>query len=563
MRLSPSSVSRFTIAITVRQADLPRWVRDIVSGLREDGHTVRVIMPLVMDRGASLLWDPPSRFLSFAWEYRLYRVLERRAGPPSVDLDALDAAAERAEIALPGARIPCDILIDLAVGGDIRTEASRLGVLRVELGTGRSVNERLFDLASSETALRSRACLTRKDGSRAVLGEAWAPAHPFSLDRSLYRCRARIAPMVRKAVNGLASAGNTADRPLAECPPDAPLVLAADVRRYFRPVATKLLLRALGSAATRFAEKLLYRHQWALVLAREDSRMRQQVIVPPADRFWADPFPYFRNGSLWLFFEEQLFGAPHARLACAKVDDEGGIEAPRPILELPYHLSYPYLVERDGELFMIPESHQNKTIDLYRCVDFPTGWEKFATLIEGLECADTSVVHRPDGWWLFTSSRSAGSSLNEELYVFHADDLLSGEWTPHHSNPILSDVRSSRCAGRIYEMDGRLFRPSQDCAGGYGKAVVINEIVELDEWHYREVPRVSIPASAIRGLVTLHTYNAHGGAVVVDGQLRRARLWVDGAKRLGKLGMTLMPGTRLSRGADISLLRVLAAGYYD
>lgn len=116
---------------------------------------------------------------------------------------------------------------------------------------------------------------------------------------------------------------------------------------------------------------------------------------------------------------------------------------------------------------------------------------------------------------MFVNIAEAGGSENDELFLFHADSPL-GPFAPHPQNPIVSDVRHARPAGRIFTRAGRLIRPSQDCAGGYGRAVVFNEILDLDPEHYREqcIGRLAPPfADARRGY---HTYASLGNLEIVD-----------------------------------------------
>ena len=63
-----------------------------------------------------------------------------------------------------------------------------------------------------------------------------------------------------------------------------------------------------------------------------------------------------------------------------------------PVIEEPYHLSYPFLFEFEGELYMIPEKARATRVDLYRCVAFPYQWELVKTLIEGFALADSTLV---------------------------------------------------------------------------------------------------------------------------------------------------------------------------
>lgn len=39
---------------------------------------------------------------------------------------------------------------------------------------------------------------------------------------------------------------------------------------------------------------------------------------------------------------------------------------------------------------MVPESSANKTIELWKCTDFPLKWEKYSNLIENIEAVDST-----------------------------------------------------------------------------------------------------------------------------------------------------------------------------
>ena len=44
--------------------------------------------------------------------------------------------------------------------------------------------------------------------------------------------------------------------------------------------------------------------------------------------------------------------------------------------------------------------------------------------------------------------------LHNELYLFYSDNLLSQNWKSHPMNPVISDVKRARPAGKILELNG-------------------------------------------------------------------------------------------------------------
>ena len=114
------------------------------------------------------------------------------------------------------------------------------------------------------------------------------------------------------------------------------------------------------------------------------------------------------------------------------------------VLERDYHLSYPYLIEEGGELYMVPESARHQSVEVYRCVDFPLRWKLERTLLDGLRLVDATLHRGPDRWWMFANAAASGSRVfDDELHLFHAEHLL-GDWRPHRRNPVKSDARCAR-----------------------------------------------------------------------------------------------------------------------
>jgi hypothetical protein len=193
------------------------------------------------------------------------------------------------------------------------------------------------------------------------------------------------------------------------------------------------------------------------------------------------------------------------------------------VLERPYHLSYPFLVQEAGELYLIPESAQSGAVELYRCVDFPLRWRLEKVLIGGVRLVDATLHRAADRWWMFANAAAPGSRVfDDELHLYSAASL-AGEWRPHPANPVKSDARSARPAGRLYSQDGALYRPAQICVPLYGAGISLNRVLRLgaSEYAERQVSRI-LPATG-RGILGIHTVNRAGDLTVVDAFTRRLR----------------------------------------
>lgn len=248
-----------------------------------------------------------------------------------------------------------------------------------------------------------------------------------------------------------------------------------------------------------------------------DEALRQfEWVKPPAGRYWADPFLIEHRGDTWLFVEEFNYALNRGQLACGRIDRERGVVDSRVCLDKPYHLSYPHVFEHGGDIFMIPESSANGTVDLYRATEFPFKWQHERTLLE-LRGVDATILHRQGSWWLFvTAADVPGHPLPTLLFTAPA---LDGKWTLHPASPICSDIRSARGAGAIFSCDGTLIRPSQDCTLSYGRQLKFNEIVTMDGERYRERERAVIAPDWIPQIVGTHTYNRAGAWEAIDVRL--------------------------------------------
>ena len=253
-------------------------------------------------------------------------------------------------------------------------------------------------------------------------------------------------------------------------------------------------------------------------------------LIPPAGCQWADPFPVRVDGADVIFFEEIRREAHgRGRIACVEVTAAGTVGPPRVVLEQDYHLSYPHVFRWNASLYMIPETWESGRVELYRCVSFPDRWERAAVLLDHVEAVDTTVIHWEGRWWMFLAMtetptqassviwKTSRTSREEDLHIFHADDL-HGPWQPHARNPVKSDVRSARPAGRPFVHNGRLFRPAQDGSRVYGRAIVIHEVRRLDPDHFEEVQTASIEPDWAPRLVGTHTINGSEGLTAIDGR---------------------------------------------
>ena len=243
----------------------------------------------------------------------------------------------------------------------------------------------------------------------------------------------------------------------------------------------------------------------------------------PAE-FVADPFMLQHDGRWHMFFEVLNRDTQRGVIATATSDDAFTWTYQRVVLEEPFHLSYPYVFEWQGDHYMIPETLGAAALCLYKADDFPTRWCLQHRLIEG-QHADPSIVRFADLWWMFTCTQPYGHDI---LRLYFARDLV-GPWKEHPRSPVITnDKARARPAGRILQFNGHLVRLAQDCVPDYGTRVRAFEIKELTRETYVEIEHPNSPVLSPAGegwnAFGMHHADAHqqtkgNWIACVDGRL--------------------------------------------
>jgi hypothetical protein len=293
---------------------------------------------------------------------------------------------------------------------------------------------------------------------------------------------------------------------------------SADVVR----LAPRLLARTCGETL----RKRLTRERWFVafrkILNSEEiaGRTSFTVLWPPDGRFYADPFVIEREGKGYIFFEDYSYDQGKAVISFVELDGNGGCSEPAPALEEDCHLAYPFLFEYNGETYLLPETKNKRTIQLYRATSFPHSWKLAHVLMRDVAAADSSLLQCHGKFWLFTSGVGTADPWfdgDSELSLFFSDSL-QGPWTAHPRNPVVADVRRSRGAGRLFFLGQHLIRPAQDSSTCYGHSVVLNRIEVLSEREYHEVPIGRIRPEWMPGNRGTHTLNHSANYEVLDGR---------------------------------------------
>lgn len=211
----------------------------------------------------------------------------------------------------------------------------------------------------------------------------------------------------------------------------------------------------------------------------------KSLFNPSATVILADPFLFVRNGMLYLFYErlEKWFGT--GRLCMRSTFDLLNWSDEVDVLSEPFHLSFPFVFEDNGKVYMLPETGGDKSIRLYEAEDETLSkWRLVKKLMENNEPWYDSVLYKKDGlYYLFTG---LDDNVFQEEHLFVSENL-TGPYEEHPASPIYNGRDGGRNAGSIIESPEGLFRPVQICINGYGEQTSVMKIETLSPTEYKEI----------------------------------------------------------------------------
>lgn len=246
-----------------------------------------------------------------------------------------------------------------------------------------------------------------------------------------------------------------------------------------------------------------------------------RMIKNPPYAWAADPFLVEYAGNIYLFAELFLYRSERNGVIGYCIYEDGAFGEWQVAMDEHWHLSYPNVYTKDGELFMCPESWQKNEVGIYRLAEFPDKWEQTQCLFRNVHYVDTTFLEQGGERYIFTfAPRLPGDEGELLLFCEREDGSMTGPLV------LSTDRGVARPGGNILKQDGRLIRVSQDCRNLYGEGLVFSQIDSL--WpRYREhvVKRIfpgDLQIEATQEILGVHTYNRWNALEVIDIQYYRS-----------------------------------------
>lgn len=235
------------------------------------------------------------------------------------------------------------------------------------------------------------------------------------------------------------------------------------------------------------------------------------VSLPFRNRWFADPFILdYNDNEIVVLCEEYSDELLRGRIAKLIIDRKTyELRSWNIILDLPTHLSFPRIVRRDNKIYVHPENNRSGSHSIYR-YDLISD-----TLVEGKKICDQRLTDAvmldyDNQHLLFSTYFPTSNGLVLHVYKQNpANDKFE------EIESIKMPSRTARMAGDFFQVNGKLYRPAQDCNGEYGYATIIQEVSNINgEWTFEDVRRITSPHPILK--TGCHTFNHYKELIVID-----------------------------------------------
>lgn len=227
-------------------------------------------------------------------------------------------------------------------------------------------------------------------------------------------------------------------------------------------------------------------YRWSVAFVSgswKSATLRKGICIKnPPNRFFADPFVVTKDNRTICLVEDYSYQQKRGCVTAVEITGRK-YNILGPIIQEIFHMSFPYVFEYEGALYMVPETYEANAIRLYKCVDFPMKWEYQKDVMANVKAVDTMIFEYEGKWWLFTNAYDDDAAT---LLAFYSDNPLSGVWTAHEQNPLIFDSNKARNGG-ILSNGAEIIRSRQkQDFNMYGASLTLAKITNLTSSTFRE-----------------------------------------------------------------------------
>ncbi|MFT8804014.1 MAG: hypothetical protein ABF876_03120 [Acetobacter aceti] len=225
----------------------------------------------------------------------------------------------------------------------------------------------------------------------------------------------------------------------------------------------------------------------------------------------SDPFGMWYKGDLYVVAQYYDYRTRKGVIKALRLNGMFQIMEERVVLSEPWLLSYPVLIEADGEIWMLPQACGSTKPALYRAIDFPWHWEPVPEFSFPWPAINATPANIDGQWWMFYTSPEPDSGA---LRIAHAKHFF-GPW-----QNIVSQLGKGGylLAGSPLAQDGRVILPTRNCTNTCDDEIqFIKAALPLSPSSiFKPDVTLKTPARLAPFTQGLHTLSAAGGVTFID-----------------------------------------------
>lgn len=256
-----------------------------------------------------------------------------------------------------------------------------------------------------------------------------------------------------------------------------------------------------------------------------EGNFNQFKAIPYSKKYWyADPILVSDKSGTYLFAEAFDRKKRIGHISVSAVSNDGEIGEPQLVICEPYHMSFPFVFEWRGNYYMIPETNENRSVNLYIARKFPYKWQLVKSWQVGKRLVDSVLIERRENILQFLSSEVDSQNLLRCRYVKYSlvgmDDIESCKLVMDDCyNDRQTFNYDDRNAGAIIESKGRKILPTQSSTTTeYGVSLVFRSKQELSRNNSPEIKPEKVRITGINEKKSLgvHTYAQSERFEIID-----------------------------------------------
>ncbi len=247
-------------------------------------------------------------------------------------------------------------------------------------------------------------------------------------------------------------------------------------------------------------------------------------IFEANDSYWeADPLLFSFQGEDFLFTERYDISRDKGSLAVVKLKDKKSNFSGEVILSEEYHLSFPNVFEWNGVIYMIPETSEAHTINLYRGSADLKKWKLVASFHEDRIVDAVAIKIEQDHIVILASEYDKNDPLRVRYSQFKIE-VRDEDYACIRINRDEQEYNlTDRNAGKLLCRGGERILPTQESTlTEYGMYLVFRKIdaegVPIQDFVYKySVNDIKILDKVIkRNLIGIHTYSSNEDVEIID-----------------------------------------------